>query len=327
MTIKQIAEEANVSPAAVSRFFNGGSLAKEKSERIRLIVEKYNYQPNAMAQTMRTGKSGQIGVIVPQIHSDSLSQIMSGIAGRLHESDYTFILGCSENNVEKEIQYIKTMQCNKMEGIILMGTVMTPHLRTTIDKCKIPIVVTGQCFDGVPCVFYDDINAMKDIAAIMIRKRKHIAYIGVNENDEAVGKKRRLGVQKAMEEAGRDKTDLVIVQSDFTFKGGFNAMKELLNIAPDTDGVVCATDLIAHGAIRAARDAGRNIPDDISFAGVGNCWADIAAEPQLATVQMYFEECGSKAVDLLQEMIDKGKNDFPVSRIMLGYSVIERGSI
>lgn len=327
MTIKQIAEEAKVSQAAVSRYFNGGSLSKEKTESIRTVVEKYNYAPNAMAQTMRTGKSGQIGVIVPQIHSDSLSQIMTGIANRLDESDYTFILGCTDGKPEKEVQYIKTMQRNKVEGIILMGTVFTPHLRTTIEKCKVPIVVTGQCFAGVPCVFYDDMNAMRSLAEIMISKRENIAYIGVSEEDVAVGRLRKQGIINALKDAGRNADRLKCVLSDFSIEGGYAAMKQLLRDMPDVDGVLCATDLIAYGAMRAIREAEKCIPGDISIAGIGNCWADTVSEPQLTTVQLYYENCGSTAVNLLKDMMQAGKQAFPISQIMLGYSVIERGSI
>ena len=152
MTIKDIAKEAGVSSAAVSRYFNGGSLGKDKQEIIRKVVEKYGYTPNQTAHSMRTGKSGQIGVIVPKIHSDSLSQVMHGIAGELQVNDYTLILGITESDPEREVNYIKTMQLNRMEGIILMGTCMTPHLKNTIAQCDIPIVVMRQAFKGVSCI-------------------------------------------------------------------------------------------------------------------------------------------------------------------------------
>ncbi len=327
VTIKEIAEEAGVSSAAVSRYFNGGSLGAEKQQRIREVVERNHYVPNAMAQTMRTGKSGQIGVIVPQIHSDSLSQIMTGIAGELEQNDYTLILGCTDGKWEKEVQYIETMQRNKMEGIILMGTVMTPYLNHAIKSCQIPLVVTGQCFDGVPSVFYDDRNAMRELAALMLKKRKNIAYIGVTEEDVAVGKLRKQGVCQAFEDAGRKTEQLMTDVSDFSVEGGYMAMERLLKKNPHIDGVLCATDLIAHGAMRAIREAGKRIPKDISIAGIGNSWADMVSEPQLTTVQLYFERCGQTAVALLTDMIKSGSTDHPISHIMLGYSVIERGSI
>ena len=228
MTIKEVAEQAGVSTAAVSRYFNGGSLSDEKREKIRKVVEKNNYSPNALAQTMRTGKSGQIGVIVPYIHSDSMSQIMEGIAEGLKANDYSFILACTDGEKEKEVKFIESMQKGRMDGIILMGTVMTPHLKDVIANSVVPIVVTGQSFNGVSSVYHDDVHCMTDIAQLMLKKRKHIAYVGVDEEDVAVGQSRRKGVEKAFIEAGIDTDELIIGKSDYTMQGGYNETMRLL---------------------------------------------------------------------------------------------------
>ena len=108
---------------------------------------------------MRTGRSGQIGVIVPYIHSYSMSKIMSGVAESLKENNYSFILGCTDGQKEREAQYIETMQKNGMDGIILMGTAMTPYLRDAIDNSVIPVVVTGQSFSGISSVYHDDVHS------------------------------------------------------------------------------------------------------------------------------------------------------------------------
>ena len=327
MTIKEVAELAGVSTAAVSRYFNGGSLSDEKRKKIRKIVEKNNYSPNALAQTMRTGKSGHIGVIVPYIHSNSMSQIMEGIAEGLKANDYIFILACTDGEKEKEVMFIESMQKSGMDGIILMGTVMTPHLKDTIDNSIIPIVVTGQSFKGVSSVYHDDIHCMKDITQLMLKKRKKIAYVGVDEEDAAVGQARRKGVEKAFLEAGIDADKLIIGKSDYTMNGGYNETLRLIKDYPDLDGIICATDRIAHGAILALRESGKKVPKDVSVSGVGNSWADIVSQPQLTTVKLYFEDCGRVAVRILMEAIKSGEKDFPVRSVKLGYQIVERGSI
>ena len=327
MTIKEVAELAGVSTAAVSRYFNGGSLSDEKREQIRRVVEENFYTPNALAQTMRTGKSGQIGVIVPHIHSDSMSQIMTGIANGLRKKDYTFILGCTDGEKEKEVQYIESMQKAGMDGIILMGTVMTPHLKSAIENSVVPIVVTGQSFTGIPSVYHDDVHSMKEITKLMLEKRDKIAYIGVDEEDAAVGQARRRGVEKGLEEAGIAFEKLIRGISDYTLEGGYNAAIKLLENHPDINGIICATDTIAHGAMKAVKESGRKVPEDVSITGVGNSWADTISDPQLTTVKLYFEECGVVAVKVMMELIKSEKGDVPVSNIKLGYQIIERGSI
>ena len=326
MTIKDIAKEAGVSSAAVSRYFNGGSLGKDKQEVIRKVVEKYGYTPNQTAHSMRTGKSGQIGVIVPKIHSDSLSQVMHGIADELHANDYTLILGITEGDPEREVNYIRTMQVNRMEGIILMGTSMTPHLKNTIDHCDIPIVVTGQAFKGVSSIYYDDFNAMKDLATLMLKKRKKLAYIGATESDPAVGIERKKGVLKAIANDGGNPDDLSYVISEgFEVSDGYNAMNKLLKSRKKIDGVLCATDTMAIGAMQAMKEKGIKLPDDISIAAIGNSLAGKVVTPELTTVRLYFEECGKTAVQLLTSMIRS--EDYPVSQTKMGYEIIERRSI
>ena len=327
MTIKEVAEQAGVSTAAVSRYFNGGSLSDEKREKIRNVVEKNNYSPNALAQTMRTGKSGQIGVIVPYIHSDSMSQIMEGIAEGLKANDYSFILACTDGEKEKEGMFIESMQKGRMDGIILMGTVMTPHLQDVITNSVIPIVVTGQSFNGVSSVYHDDVHCMKDITRLMLKKRKKIAYVGVDEEDAAVGQSRRKGVEKAFIEAGIATDKLIIGKSDYTMNGGYNETMRLLGEYPDLDGIICATDRIAHGAMLALRESGKKVPKDVSVTGVGNSWADTVSQPQLTTVKLYFEECGRVAVRILMETIKSDEKDVPIRNVKLGYQIVERGSI
>ena len=327
MTIKEIAELAGVSTAAISRYFNGGSLSNEKREQIRRVVEEYSYIPNALAQTMRTGRSGQIGVIVPYIHSYSMSKIMSGVAESLKENNYSFILGCTDGQKEREAQYIETMQKNGMDGIILMGTAMTPYLRDAIDNSVIPVVVTGQSFSGISSVYHDDVHSMKEITMLMLRKRDKVCYIGVDEEDAAVGQARLRGAEKAFNEAGIGEDKLISVVSDYTVDGGYETTFKLLEEYPDLNGIVCATDRIAHGAMKALKESGRKVPEDVSVTGVGDHWVDTISDPQLTTVKFYYEECGKVAVNLLMKMIKAENIKALISDIKLGYEIIERGSI
>lgn len=338
MTIKEVARLAGVSAAAVSRYLNGGPLSREKKDKIARAIEETGYRPNLMAKTMRTGKVRQIGIIVPRIFSESVNQVMDGIAEELLDKGYLTVLGYSEQNKDRELQYLDTMQSNRVAGIILMATTLSEYKRESLLNCVVPLVVTGQCFDGLPCVYHDDFNGVRELTELLLNKgRKNICYIGVLEEDRAAGLERRLGLQEALRQAGLDADNVPRKIADFSAQSGYEAMLELLEEHPGLDGVICATDIIAHGAMKALKEKGRRIPEDVSIAGVGDNWADLVAKPTLTTVHLHQRRCGSEAASMLLKMIEDDENGRPQKeeikagpaekQIRLGYKIIVRESV
>ena len=334
MTIKEVAALAGVSPAAVSRYLNGGSLSEEKRAAVKKAIEETGYRPNPMAQTMRTGRINQVGVIVPRLHSDSVSRITAGATQKLFEEGYMTLLGCTDHDPEKENRYLHLMQESQVAGIILMGSIFTPEIAEAVRSCRVPVVITGQNFEGLPCVFHDDFNAVRELTALMIRKgAKRIVYIGVLEEDKAAGLARREGCQEALRSAGFDADNMPRRIADFEAQSGYRAMLELLAENPDLDGVICATDIIAHGAMKALKEKGRRIPEDVMIAGVGDNWADLISTPTLTTAMLHQKRCGLEAAKLLLRLIEEEENksgskeDAPHKSIRLGYRIIERDSL
>ena len=164
MTISDIAKMAGVSSAAVSRYLNGGPLSEQKREAIREVVEKTGYRPDAAAQTLRTGRVNQIGVIAPSISSQSVGQITAGIASELDQQNYLILLGNTELDEQRELGYLTAMQRNHVAGIILLGCYYSPQLARAFKACRVPLVVTGQRFPEVPCVYNDDRSAARELA-------------------------------------------------------------------------------------------------------------------------------------------------------------------
>ena len=329
MTISDIAKMAGVSSAAVSRYLNGGPLSEQKREAIREVVEKTGYRPDAAAQTLRTGRVNQIGVIAPSISSQSVGQITAGIASELDQQNYLILLGNTELDEQRELGYLTAMQRNHVAGIILLGCYYSPQLAQAFKACRVPLVVTGQRFPEVPCVYNDDRSATRELTRLMLdRGRKKIVYIGGNEHDQAVGLLRRIGVQDALAMAGQTGESLTrICCTAFTMEEGERCMKELLAACPELDGVVCVTDTVALGAMHALKQAGRKIGADVSLAGVGDSWAGSVTEPGLTTVQFYQKQIGEEAARMLLQMLDEKEHGGPVRQVTLGYRVVERGSI
>lgn len=268
MTISDIAKMAGVSSAAVSRYLNGGPLSEQKRAVIHEVVEKTGYRPDTAAQTLRTGKVNQVGVIAPSIGSQSVGQITAGIASELDAKSYLMLLGNTELDAQRELGYLTAMQRNHVAGIILLGSYYTPQLAQALKNCRVPVVVTGQRFQDVACVYNDDRTAARELAQRMLdHGRRRIVYIGGTERDDATGVQRREGVQDALNAAGLNGEQMPrICCNAFTMEEGQRCMQELLVRCPDLDGVVCVTDTVAFGAMRALREAGRHVG-----AGCGSC--------------------------------------------------------
>ena len=138
MTISDIAKMAGVSSAAVSRYLNGRPLSEQKRAVIRAVIEQTGYHPETAAQTLRTGKVNQIGVITPSISSQSVGQITAGIASELDAQNYLMLLGNTELDDQRELSYLTVMQRNHVAGIILLGTYETAECRWWSQASALP---------------------------------------------------------------------------------------------------------------------------------------------------------------------------------------------
>ena len=326
MTIKEVAELAGVSPAAVSRYLNGGSLSKVKKEIIKKTIEDTGYRPTIAAQVMRTGRVNQIGVLVPKVNSDSVSQVLAGITSELQNKGYMAVLGSYDSEDEKEIKFLRAMETNQAAGVIVMAMDMTPEKKRAYQSLSMPVVVTGQNFKGFSCVYHDDYNAMKQLMKKMIRAgRKHIAYLGAIEKDLQAGEARRRGAQAAFVAAGNNVKNLPVETVDFTAEEGYEATKKILEKYPKTDGILCASDIIAVGALQAIRESGKKAGVDIGIAGVDDMWMDRFHDTPLTSAHLYFKECGRRAARLLMEEIS-GKKDMK-EQVCLDFSIVDRGSL
>ena len=332
MKISEIAEKAGVSSAAVSRFINGGSISEEKRQKIRKVIEETGYVPNLTARSLRQQRSDNIGVIVPKVNSESVSNLVEGVSSVLNKYEFMAVLGNAENNEKKEIEYLRLMQESHLAGIILMGTIITPrHIRLFRDT-KTPIVVCGQNHPSVTCVYHDDRCAAREIARCLIKKgRRKLAYVGVTEMDQRVGVERRIGVEEAMIEACLSPTELVRTEVLFTSRDGYLGMNEILDKGFEPDGVICATDTLASGAMKALRERGFAIPSDVSVGGIGGGSAGVVMNPTLTTVKLFHRESGERAAKILLSMIEHCRSHpeerIPVTHTMLGYELIERESV
>lgn len=320
MTIAEIAQRAGVSKAAVSRYLNNGYISSEKREAIRRVIEETGYIPSQQAQTLRTGKSRMIGVIVPRIDSEAVSRVVAGISRIFEEQGYRLLLANTENRMDKELEYLEVFRTGNVDGVLLVATILSPAHRKAVQACSVPVVLLGQQMDGVTCVYHDDRGAAYAVTRLMLQGgRKKLGYIGVTQRDRAAGASRRAGFLDALHEAGLEETASRMEQSDFSIDGGYAAAERMLQRAIDVDGIFCATDSIAIGAMNRLEQYGRRVPDDVALAGIGHSRLGELIRPRLTTAHYYYQISGEEAAKDLIEMIEQGMDR--KKQLKLGFEI------
>lgn len=339
MTIKEIAKLAGVSSAAVSRYLNGGYVSDEKKEQIRKVIEETGYQPSAQARMLRTKKACLVGVVVPKINSESISHITAGVEQVLSERNYQMLLAGTDNTPAKEIEYMRLFENYPVDGIILVGTMITAEHRRFLKESKVPVVVIGQRTKFANCIYHDDYGAGEAMGrAVAAKSKKEIAYIGVSREDKAAGAAREDGFRAGLKSMGKELKEENYKVSEFTTKSGYEKVLELLNEKHDIDIISCATDTIAAGAIEAIHAyVGSQIPKNvedtgsrfryilentsIQVTGFGDNQLLKAVTGGIPTVHFGYKTSGIRGAELLLDVIERGEN-IPVE-VKLGYRLAE----
>ncbi|MCR5585916.1 MAG: LacI family DNA-binding transcriptional regulator [Lachnospiraceae bacterium] len=325
ITIKDIALKAGVSTAAVSRYFNNGYVSEDKRKAIKKVVDETGFLPSQHARTLRTRKTGLIGVILPRISSNSISKMVSGILKVTDREEYKILLANTLNEPERELEYLKIFNEKQVDGVILFGTILTDKHSEFISQMKIPIVVVGQNIKGVNSVYHDEYHVTYDLTKLLLSKGcKNMAYIGVTFKDKAVGLERYKGYRDALKDEGLEEFSKRKQLSGFDMMDGYNSMKKIIKNYPDVDGVVAATDTIGVGAIKYLEENNYDIPNQIMITGVGNSNLGNVTSPSLTTARYYFEESGVKAAEIIIKHIRNQKS--AIEQVMIGYEILEKGS-
>lgn len=325
MTIREIATLAGVSTAAVSRYFNDGYVGEEKRAAIRKVVEDTGYLPSLQAQTLRTKRTKTIGVIVPKIDSYSAGQVVAGITSVLEERGYRLLLAVSDQNPEKELEYLAVLGEKQVDGVILLATLLSARLKEKVRQMPVPVVLAGQHMKGCDCVYHDDYHAMHDVTELLLSKGcESICYIGVTDRDQAVGAERVRGFADALAKAGSLVPEGYVETGDFTIASGYQSMEALHQKNPDVDGVVCATDEIAAGAMKYLRERGIIIGRDVLLTGQGDSVLAANVSPSLTTIRFYYEKCGEESASMILERIEQGRSS--LRELKLGYELVEQES-
>lgn len=325
MTISDIARKAGVSNAAVSRYFNEGYLSEEKREAIRRVVEETGYTPSLQAQTLRTKKTKTIGIIIPHVNSGAVGKMVDGVLQVMETAGYQILIADSRNQGKKQLEYLKTFNEKRVDGVIFLGTIYDEGQKQALRKFDYPLVILGQNVEGCHCVYCDEFHSIYDTTSLLIHKgRRRLGYVGAMMEDEAMGRERYRGYCAALEDAGLDDCKENYVIAAYGIQDACEKTGELWEQVRDLDGLICAADTLAVGALKQLRAKGLQVPQDVMLTGHGDNGATQITTPAITTVRYEYEEQGAFGARMLLELIHNRKT--AQSKIKLGYTMVERES-
>ena len=323
LTIVDIAKMAGVGSTTVSRYFNGGNLKKETREKIKKIVEEYNYTPNTFAKALKGTDSKIIGVIVPCLHSYVSSNTLKYIDKNLKENNYETLIMNADFDEEKQLDYIRKLARMNVDGIILLPTTMSKSYESTIKSIDVPVVLLGQEGEYTYSVEYNDFNAARDLSNFVLAcGHRKIAYLGVGEEDIAVGYYRKLGFMTTLEKYNLSPVDVLI--TNFGMEDSYRLTNENIDKLKKATCLICATDNLAYGAIKALEENGLNIGTDYSVAAFGDYASSALLKSPLTTIKFDLEDAAKKTVGMLLNVIKKKETEM---KILIGYDLKTRSSV
>lgn len=329
VTIYDVAREAGVSMATVSRVVNNNPNVKPQTrKKVFEAIERLGYRPNAVARGLASKKTTTVGVVIPDISNSIFAEIARGIEDIANMYHYNIILCNADKKKEKEIRVINTLLEKQVDGLLFMGGVVTEDHVQAFRTASVPIVLCATKDENgvIPSVDIDHETAAFDAVNTLIRHgHRDIAMISGTLQDPANGYARFQGYKKALEGAGIEyKEDLVRI-GNYRYESGIEAMKYFLGLKKKPTAIFSATDEMAIGAIHCIQDAGLNVPEDFSVISVDNVRMASMVRPQLTTVAQPMYDIGAVAMRLLTKLMKKENVEH--SQVILPHETILRLSV
>jgi LacI family repressor for deo operon, udp, cdd, tsx, nupC, and nupG len=320
--IRTVAAAAGVSIATVSRVLKTPDVVtKATRDKVMAAVEATGYRPNALASGLRRAKSDNIVVVVPFIQNPFFSGVIQGIEGVAFAEGYQVLLGESQNDQARLDSYASMLRSKTADGLILLGAALPSHIPD-----KTPLVMACEYFPDhrIPAIRIDNEAAARLATDHLIGLgHRRIGKIA-GPIDNPLSRDRLAGYRAALAAAGLAFDETLVVEAAFDVESGHAAMTTLLDLPEPPSAVFSSSDEMAIGALKAAREHGKRVPDDLSLVGFdGIRFADFC-DPPLTTVVQPNVEIGAAAARMMIGMLKGGEP--PLDDIVLPASLLVRQS-
>jgi len=334
VTVKDIAKKAGVSPNTVSRALNNRpDISQTTKNKILKIAREMGYVRNVYATILKSNVTHTIGVIMSDSSNPFFSEVFKGIDKAAREKDYQIIIMNSEGVYENEERFIKTLLERRVDGILLFPMQESYEDIRELVKEHFPIVLVGREIDewNVDEIFSDEVKGGYIATKHLLEKGcKRIKMITDQlYNSASLG--RLEGYKKALQEKGIPFCEENVklchhIHEGYHVQAGYDKTIEMLQRKEEFDGVFCYNDLIAYGVIKALKENGFRIPEDVSVIGYDDIAFSRLIEPQLTTIKVKKFEMGYEAFQMLHKRITAKKINNSSTRKVLDVELIVRDS-
>lgn len=295
VTIKEVAREAGVSIATVSRVFNdSGPVNDDTRDKILDVARRLRYTPHGGARSLIMSKTTTLGVLLPDLYGEFFSEVIRGIDHAARHAGYHVLLSSSHNDAD-EIEAAMQAMRGRVDGVIVMYPDLNARLleRNLSDSMPVVLLNCELQGEGYLSINIDNYGgAFKMVEHLISAGHRRIAMIkGAESNFDAAERLR--GYRAAMKSNDMDALEL---DGDFTEASGFSAAETILQGDPRPTAIFAANDSMAIGALSAVRQAGLRVPEDVAIAGFDDIPMAAYINPPLTSVHVPINELGGRAI-------------------------------
>ena len=309
VTIKDVAQQANVSVATVSRALNGQpNVAEDVRRRVLAVAERMRYSPNPAARSLGSRRTQTIGVVLPELYGEFFSELMRGIAQVARERGLHLLVSSYHGNPREQGAALRAMP-GRVDGLLLMSPFVDGAQALAAELPALPVVLMNPALalDGMPAIGVDNHGgAVAMMHHLLAAGHRRIAFIaGPADNFDA--RERLRGYHDALAAADQPLAPWVL-EGGFDEASGARAGRALVAAAERPDAVFAANDMMALGCLFALREAGLRVPQDIALAGFDDIPLSRYVHPPLTTMRVEIAELGARAI---QRLLDAGEPGQP----------------
>ena len=307
LTIRDIARLAGVSRSTVSLVLNNDRRISEVTRtRVQSIIQGAGYEPNAMARGLARRRAGMVAVVVPRTSSHVFSdyyfsEAISGIGDVLAARGNRMIIEMTGNPFIQDRAHHKLFHEGQIDGMLIIGALSTDEYILKMGR-RFPVVLVNSMLDDIPSVYADNHKGMLRMVEYLVGlDHRRIGYIG-GLDITTVGADRTRGYREGMIAAGLADDDRWVAWGNFSEESGVEAARDLLARTPRPTAIVAANDMMAIGALRAAEEAGIDVPRQLTLVGADDVSLASYVRPRLTTLRQPMYDIGRAATELLLEL-------------------------